>query len=447
VEYEPGTTRLEDDPVGDPDIQGSTLVWNVGDVPGSWEKGITFETRIMEGLEWSRERDIAHLDSDDGRIGAKLVQGEMREVVSSASVMFDTPIQRDMSTPQVQNVLLKVAEREETRTRKFVFRPHFGTFEARLTAEDRQALDIISALFDPAEIGRVQVTGHTDNVPISERGQRLYTDNYALSKARARSMAGYLRSVWDLPSDVFIVDGKGADVPLASNDTVRGRTLNRRVEVNVITTTVQTRTELEPINDQNTAEVVIKGLRPDGRRDAVVRNVVHEDGAPRTDPLQDLGWFASDNGTLRWVKPEVGFLPHIPSLKIAVVHPPGQSVRIYLDGKAINPLHFDSKVKNDLQTAALSIWRGVDIIEGDNRLTAVAIDATGEEVSRIEQTVRPYPSQDSGPPHRQGWLPGKVRYNGSVLRRRPPQDAPGSRSGQEQGPFRAQGIIQHLFGG
>ena len=387
VGYEPGTARLEGVAIDDPEVQGSTLVWNVGDVPGTWEKGITFETKFKEGWEWSREKDIEHLDSGDGSITAKLVQGEMKEVVSSASVVFDTPTQKDMSTSPVENVLLKVAEREETRTRKFVFRPHFGTFEASLTVEDRKALDIISALFDPAEIGRVQVTGHTDNVPISARGQRLYADNYALSQARARSMARYLRSIWDLPSGMFIIGGKGPDEPLASNDTVSGRTLNRRVEVNVITTTIERRTELVPINDQSTTEIIIKGVRPGPRRNAAVQEVVYEERAPDIDPLKYLDWFASDNGTLRWVKPETGFLSHIPSLKIAVVHPPGQRVRIQLDGKEINPLHFDSTVKNDLQIAALSIWRGVDIVEGDNRLTAVALDASGKEVSRIEQTV------------------------------------------------------------
>ena len=387
VEYEPGTARLEGNPIGDPDMLGSTLVWNVGEVPGAWEKGLTFETKIREGFEWSHDGDLAHLDPEDWNTPAKLVQGEMKEVVSSASVMFDTAVQKDMSTPPVENVLMKVAEREETRTRKFVFRPHFGTFEASLSEDDRKALDIISALFDPAEIGRVQTTGHTDNVPISATGQRLYADNYALSKARARSMARYLRSIWDLPSGLFIIDGKGPDEPLASNDTVSGRTLNRRVEVNVISTTIEKRTELVPINDQNTTEIIIKGVHSSGRRDTAVQEVVYEERAPDIDPLKYLDWFASDNGTLRWVKPDTGFLPHIPSLKIAVVHPPGQRVRIQLDGKEINPLHFDSTVKNDLQIAALSIWRGVDIVEGDNRLTAVALDASGKEVSRIEQTV------------------------------------------------------------
>ncbi|MDF1524726.1 MAG: OmpA family protein [bacterium] len=387
MEYVRGTAMLEGVAIGDPEVQGSTLVWNVGDVSGAWEKGITFETKFKEGWQWSREEDIEHLDSGDGSNTVKLVQGEMNEVVSSASVIFDTPIQKDMTTPPVENVLLKVAEREETRTRKFVFRPHFGTFEASLSEDDRKALDIISALFDPAEIGRVHVTGHTDNVPISARGQRLYADNHALSRARARSMARYLRSIWDLPSGLFIIDGKGPDEPLASNDTVRGRTLNRRVEVTVIITTIEKRSELVTINDQNTTEIIIKGVHPGPRRNAAVERVVHEERAPDVDPLKYLDWFASDNGTLRWVKPGTGFLPHIPSLKIAVVHPPDQRVRIELDGKEINPLHFDSTVKNDLQIAALSIWRGVDIVEGDNRLTAVALDASGKEVARIEQTV------------------------------------------------------------
>ncbi|UCF88966.1 MAG: OmpA family protein [bacterium] len=387
VVYEPGTARLAGAPLGDPEIQGRTLIWSVGDVPGVWEKGITFETKIKEGMEWSRDAEIQRLDPDDGNIKAKLVQGEMKEVVTSASVMFDTPFKKEMSTPPVKNVLLKVAEREETRTKKFVFRPHFGTFEATLKAEDREALDIISALFDPAEIGMVQVTGHTDDVPISERGQRLYEDNYALSKARARSMARYLRSVWNLPSSAFIIEGKGPDEPLAPNDSVRGRTLNRRVEVNVITTTIQSRTELEPISDQNTTEIVIGAIQGRGRS-VDTAGIDHKaTGDHEADPLRDLAWFASDNGTLRWIKPQEGHLPHIPDIKVAVAHKPGQTVRIYLNGEEINPLHFDSTVRNDLQTSALSVWRGVDLVEGDNLLEAVALDARGSEVSRVERTV------------------------------------------------------------
>ena len=386
VEFEPGTARLEGQPVGDPEEDGNILTWNIGDVPGAWEKGITFETSIREDWDWLRDTSRNPTDTGDGYGTFRNVKGRMNEVMSSASVTFDTPVRQNISTPEVKNVLLKVAQRDETVTRKFVFRPHFATFEARLTPEDREALDIIAGQFDPAEIAEVQVTGHTDNVPISRRGKRIFADNHELSRVRARSVARYLRDVWDLPSDLFNIEGRGADEPVAPNETTRGRTLNRRVEVNVITTTVQKVTVLKPIHDQNVTEIVIEGLRPGA---APVYPVPEPDPGMRafTDSTKDLAWLETDNGTLRWVLPEPGFLPHIPSLKIAVVHPPQQKIRILLDGEAINPLHFDSTSRNTLGTAALSFWRGVDILEGDNRLTAVALDSGGNEIGRIKQVV------------------------------------------------------------
>ena len=388
VEFEIGTAKLEGEPIADPEIQESTLIWNVGDVTGAWEKGITFETKIREGFEWIRDSGINTLDPEEGNKPVKYVQGKMIEVTSSASVTFDTPVQKDMSTPAVQNVLLKVAEHEETRTKKFVFRPHFGTFEASLTAEDREALDIISSLFDPAEIGRVTVTGHTDSIPISARGRRLYADNYELSKARARSMARYLRNKWKLPSGVFTVEGQGPDKPLATNDTVRGRTLNRRVEVNVITTTVQKRTELVPINDQNTTTIIIKGLRPgEGPPPGVdiieaIRPQTVEDH-----PLTDMAWFDIANGNLEWVWPSEEFSPGVPVTKVGVKHQPGSRIEIMVNGVKVNPLAFEGTITNDLKLSALSVWRGVRLVDGDNRFEAIQYGKNGRKLGSIERSV------------------------------------------------------------
>jgi uncharacterized repeat protein (TIGR01451 family) len=388
VEFEPGTAGLEGKSIGDPEIQGTTLIWDVGDVSGAWEKEITFETKIREGFEWTREGALNTSDPEDGNTPVKYVQGKMTEVTSSASVTFDTPLQKDMSTPEVQNVLLKVAEREETRTKKFVFRPHFGTFEASLTAEDREALDIISALFDATEIGHVKVTGHTDNVPISARGQRLYADNYALSEARARSMARYLRSKWDLPSGTFIIEGKGADEPLAANDTVSGRTLNRRVEVNVVTTTIQKRTELQPINDQNTTKIAIKGLRPG------------EEPFPDPDPikavelqmvendlLEDKGWFEKAGSDLEWIYPPAEFAPRVPGIKVAVKHDPRGKVRLTVNGIEPHALTFMGTETNPGKTAALSLWKGIELDTGDNLLKIEEINSFGLVFRSVERKI------------------------------------------------------------
>ncbi len=389
VQYEAGTARLEGESIGEPEVEGSTLTWYIGSVTGAWEKGITFETRIREGWEWLEDGTLGFGEGPgEGAGQVKQVQGRLAEVMSRARVTFDTPIQKDVSTPEVQNLLLKVSEREETITRKFVFRPHFATFEDRLTEEDQKALDIIAALFEPTSIDRVQVSGHTDDIPISERGRQVFADNYALSEARARSVARYLRGVWDLPSGIFEIEGKGPDAPVASNDTSRGRTLNRRVEVNVVTSKVQRHTDLLPMSDQSTTEIVIQGLPAgSGPGPDVFPETTQTGPGKQADPLENLGWFESSNGALAWILPGEGFYPSVPALKVAVKHKPGSTPVLTVNGVVADPLSLEGTTVNASGRAALTVWRGVRLQEGENRLEVLLSWKDGRELGRIQKDV------------------------------------------------------------
>ncbi|HET7203009.1 MAG TPA: OmpA family protein [Steroidobacteraceae bacterium] len=77
----------------------------------------------------------------------------------------------------------------------------------------------------------VRFIGHTDNVPLSGRNERIYGDHLALSKARARRVALEIQDALGLATAAVDSDGRGAAYPVASNETVQGRALNRRVEV------------------------------------------------------------------------------------------------------------------------------------------------------------------------------------------------------------------------
>ena len=75
--------------------------------------------------------------------------------------------------------------------------------------------------------GKIEVIGHTDNIPIRS-GK--FADNLALSEARAKTVASLLAN--------FISDqnrisskGVGADNPIAPNTTAQGRLANRRVDI------------------------------------------------------------------------------------------------------------------------------------------------------------------------------------------------------------------------
>lgn len=81
------------------------------------------------------------------------------------------------------------------------------------------------------EQGKVTVVGHTDNLPIRTLK---FPSNYVLSKARAETVAQSLRMAAGA-SDRFIVKGKGAYKPRASNRDEAGRARNRRVEIILMT--------------------------------------------------------------------------------------------------------------------------------------------------------------------------------------------------------------------
>lgn len=77
----------------------------------------------------------------------------------------------------------------------------------------------------------VKFVGYTDDAPLSGRAERIYGNHISLSKARARRASLAVQDALKLPASVLEVDGKGSSSPLASNDTDKGRALNRRIEV------------------------------------------------------------------------------------------------------------------------------------------------------------------------------------------------------------------------
>jgi len=77
----------------------------------------------------------------------------------------------------------------------------------------------------------VRFIGYTDDAALTGRDQSTYGNHLSLSKARAHRAALAMQEILGLPASAIESDGRGASHPLASNETVQGRTLNRRIEV------------------------------------------------------------------------------------------------------------------------------------------------------------------------------------------------------------------------
>jgi chemotaxis protein MotB len=102
----------------------------------------------------------------------------------------------------------------------------FASGTADLASEFMPSLGRIGEVLKSAN-GRIFISGHTDDVPISTERFR---SNWDLSAARAVSVAHYLLND-HIEAKRVIVQGAADSQPLLPNDTPENRARNRRVEI------------------------------------------------------------------------------------------------------------------------------------------------------------------------------------------------------------------------
>lgn len=94
----------------------------------------------------------------------------------------------------------------------------------------RQVQQALNNLRDKQGV-TVRFIGYTDDAPLTGRDERLYGNPLSLSKARAQRVALAMQKILGLSASAIESDGRGASHPLASNASVQGRAMNRRIEV------------------------------------------------------------------------------------------------------------------------------------------------------------------------------------------------------------------------
>jgi uncharacterized repeat protein (TIGR01451 family) len=102
----------------------------------------------------------------------------------------------------------------------------------------------------------------------------------------------------------------------------------------------------------------------------------------------EVDWFAGQQPGVAWLFPGAGHNPRSPAVRIAIKHTPGQSILLKTpSGEPVDALNFDGTQLSADQKIAVSIWRGVPLVEGDNLFTAEILDAGGKKVQEISQTI------------------------------------------------------------
>jgi flagellar motor protein MotB len=94
----------------------------------------------------------------------------------------------------------------------------------------RQVREALDNLRDKPGV-MVRFIGHTDDAPLTGRDEQTYGNDLSLSKAMAQRVALAMQEKLGLPASAIESEGRGASHPVAANETVQGRALNRRIEV------------------------------------------------------------------------------------------------------------------------------------------------------------------------------------------------------------------------
>lgn len=105
----------------------------------------------------------------------------------------------------------------------------FDSGQESIRPEALTLLDSIVTLFEEYDeaIQRIQIEGHTDNVPIHSAR---FKSNWDLSTSRAVSVVQYCIESSSLSPMKYTASGYGEYHPIADNDTEEGKAKNRRVD-------------------------------------------------------------------------------------------------------------------------------------------------------------------------------------------------------------------------
>nr|MBS0021829.1 OmpA family protein [Gammaproteobacteria bacterium] len=150
--------------------------------------------------------------------------GEQRE---EAAQSIQTVRIREVLRQEIAQGLLDVESAAGRTIIRIQEKGSFPSGSAELIEPFTNVMSKISNVLATA-VGRIVISGHTDNLPIATKR---YRSNWELSAARSVTVLHHLLKFNRFDRRRFLIQGYGDSAPLTSNHLAPGRAKNRRVEI------------------------------------------------------------------------------------------------------------------------------------------------------------------------------------------------------------------------
>ncbi len=184
------------------------------------------EKTALQQEKEAAQKDIAALQAKVNELSPKAEKVEQLEKATQTYEDLKKKLEKEIQEGQVQ-----ITEMKNRLTVTMVDQILFASGSAKVGKQGRAVLDKVVTILKDVKDKRIEVDGHTDNVPIASSLKARFPTNWELSTARATEVARYLQEPGGLDPRLLSASGFGEFQPVASNDTDEGRHKNRRIEI------------------------------------------------------------------------------------------------------------------------------------------------------------------------------------------------------------------------
>ncbi len=132
---------------------------------------------------------------------------------------------------EIQEGQVQITEMKNRLTMTMVDKILFPSGSAEIGKAGKTVLDKVVSILKDVKDKRIQIEGHTDNVPIVSVLKKRFPTNWELSTARATEVVRYLQEQGGLDPKLLSATGYAEYQPVAANDTDKGKRKNRRIEI------------------------------------------------------------------------------------------------------------------------------------------------------------------------------------------------------------------------
>jgi len=190
---------------------------------GKLAKTFEAEEPLPQSIVWDGKDDYYKATVPAGEYMAELV---VYDIAGNKGTSPSQKLNVEIPLPKLGEGI-KVEREERGLKITFSVKVLFGIGKAVLREDGYAAIQQAIRVLKEYPRNKVSIEGHTDSV-----GSTAY--NQKLSQLRAKAVYDYLVETGEIDPNRLSTEGWGEERPIASNRTVRGRDLNRRVEIIIL---------------------------------------------------------------------------------------------------------------------------------------------------------------------------------------------------------------------